>query len=100
MRSIMTSAALFAAAILTATAASATPGLVSGAMAPQAADSTLIQVHGVHRACERGPAGWHRSLPNGNRVTCRAARPSGVHWSWRKNGPDFGWYHTRDRRWH
>lgn len=41
-------------------------GLASGATV-----ADIIQrVHGCHRACARGPAGWHRHGPRCGRIPC------------------------------
>jgi hypothetical protein len=51
----------------------------------------LIQVHGFHRSCQRGPGGWHRHNRFGERRRCRS-------WDGRGRRPDacvrFGpiWY--------
>lgn len=60
----------------------------------------IVKVHGVHRSCELGPRGWHRSLPSGRRVECRPARPKGWFWIWRSEGGRHGWYHRKEKRWH
>jgi hypothetical protein len=42
------------------------------------AESLVLKVHGCHRSCELGPAGWHRHVgPYCARVACapRAAQP-------------------------
>lgn len=80
-------------------AANAAPlgGLAKGP-AP-AIESGVIKVHGRHRACRLGPAGWHRTLGGGYRVACRPPRPRGAYWMWRNDGPRHGWYHSRERRW-
>lgn len=99
MRVILATTFLALGTALGAATASAAPLGGLGHAAPQAADANLIKVHGVHRTCERGPAGWHRSPRKGVRIACRPSRPPGLYWSWRKNGPTWGWYHTRERRW-
>ena len=36
-----------------------------------AGESMVIKVHGCHRSCEDGPAGWHRHVgPSCTRVAC------------------------------
>ncbi|MFN3867763.1 MAG: hypothetical protein ACK4MF_01710 [Hyphomicrobiaceae bacterium] len=74
-------------------------GIGGGFGALQGASNSIIEVHGVHRSCELGPAGWHRSPRPGVRIACRPPRPRGAHWIWRHDGPKFGWYHSRERRW-
>lgn len=98
MRLLMALASLAAGTLLAASGAMAAPA-VGGTTPAAIADGALIRVHGVHRTCERGPAGWHRTYRNGARVACRPNRPSGFYWTWRKRGSDYGWYHRRDRRW-
>lgn len=99
MKMIMATTILALGAALSAGTASAAPAGGLGSAVPQAAGGELIKVHGVHRSCERGPGGWHRNPRKGVRITCRPSRPSGLYWSWRRNGPSWGWYHTRERRW-
>jgi hypothetical protein len=44
-----------------------------------AGDTSLVhKVHGCHRSCELGPAGWHRHGAYCRRVACvpRAAHPN------------------------
>ncbi|MGD9783686.1 MAG: hypothetical protein AB7E80_04600 [Hyphomicrobiaceae bacterium] len=49
--------------------ASAAPmGALAGTKAGDA--SGIVKVHGVHRSCQLGRWGWHRSLPYGGRVAC------------------------------
>lgn len=99
MKMILAAAVLAAGTALSAATASAAPGSALGGIKANA-DSNLQLVHGRHQHCERGRAGWHRSPRDGVRIECRPRRPSGMYWSWRKNGPDWGWYDTRRRRWH
>jgi hypothetical protein len=37
----------------------------------------LVQIHGGHRSCERGPGGWHRHNRYGERRLCREWRGQG-----------------------
>ena len=99
MKMIIAAVILGLGTALAAGAASAAPAGGFGSAVPQA-DAGLIKVHGIHSTCERGPAGWHRSPRKGVRIECRPRRPSGLYWSWRKTGPNWGWYHTREKRWH
>ena len=63
-------------------------------------DAPLVQpVNGVHRACGRGPNGWHYHTRRGVRVACRPARPGFRYWTWRSEGNRSGWWHSRERRW-
>lgn len=84
-------------ALSAASASAAGPG--SGLGGLRGTIDGIIKVHGVHRSCELGAAGWHRSPRPGVRIACRPPRPRGAHWMWRKDGPKFGWYHSRERRW-
>src|SRR5215510_1572830 len=52
---VVGAAVLFAATASIAGAAPATLGLT-----PEGLSNDVIQVHGNHRSCERGPRGWHR----------------------------------------
>ena len=102
MKMILAATAFAVGTALSAAGASAAPVSAFGGVNANA-DSNLQLVHGRHSACERGPAGWHRSPRAGVRIACsppRPRRPSGIYWSWRKNGPDWGWYDTRKKRWH
>ena len=70
-------AAIFAAIASIAGAAPATMGHV-----PDGLSNGLIQVHGNHRSCERGPNGrWHRHNRFGERRECRE-------WNGRGRRPD------------
>lgn len=88
-RSILAGAA--AALALSATAATAGPIGPIGAPSTADSESLVIQVHGGHRSCELGPAGWHRHNRFGERITCgpayRAAPP-----------PPPRYYYERPRR--
>jgi hypothetical protein len=33
------------------------------------------------------------------RIVCRPNRPSGRDWTWRREGPRFGWYNNSRRAW-
>lgn len=98
MKMILAATAFAVGTALSVAGASAAPAV--GAMKAAAPDSNIERVHGIHTTCERGPAGWHRSPRKGVRITCRPHRPSGLYWSWKKIGPDWGWYHTKEKRWH
>jgi hypothetical protein len=58
---------------------------------PEGLSNGVVQVHGNHRSCERGPGGWHRHNQFGERRPCRE-------WHGRGRRPDacvkFGpvWY--------
>jgi hypothetical protein len=84
---------------LAAGSASALPASRAVDLAPAIHSELLIQVHGVHRRCELGRGGWHRSPAPGVRISCRPSRPPGVYWFWRCAGGDCGWWHRRERRW-
>ena len=68
-RMLATAGALLALA-MTASAATAASLPVYGQLAGAELESGLIEVHGLHRSCEPGRRGWHRSLPWG-RLECR-----------------------------
>ncbi len=57
----------------------------------------LELVNGSHRACARGPAGWHYHV-RGERISCES-RPSGRYWGWTVRDGRSDWWHSRDRRW-
>ena len=48
------------------------------------ADAGIVKVHGVHRSCDEGRFGWHRSSPWGERIPCRPHRGWG--WGWGRGG--------------
>lgn len=68
MKRIAITAAGFVALALSATASSAAP--LSG-LGTQGAgiEAGIIKVHGIHRSCEAGRWGWHRSTWRG-RIAC------------------------------
>jgi len=73
---------------LAAAAILATATTIAAVAAPphagQPADgvrSSVIQVHGNHRSCERSRSGWHRHNRFGERRTCRR-------WDGRGQRPD------------
>lgn len=59
----------------------ATASVVSAAPAslekPAGVSNDLVQVHGNHRSCQRGPGGWHRHNKWGERRPCREWRGQG-----------------------
>lgn len=55
------------------------------------------QIHGDHRSCQLGRAGWHYHY-HGRRIVCDP-RPSGPYWGWRFREGRWGWWHDRERRW-
>ena len=83
---------------LTAGAAMAAPGGLGGAAA---IDNGVIKTHGLHTSCQYTPrSGWHRTPVPGVNRWCRPGRPSGIWWTWRKDGGREGWWHRRERRWY
>lgn len=76
MSKTLVAAVSFAAITSMANAAPATIGHV-----PDGLSSGLIQVHGYHRSCQRGPGGWHRHDRFGERRLCRQ-------WDGRGRRPD------------
>ncbi len=68
---------LAAAGVLAATASvvSAAPATVE--KPATGAGNGLVQVHGDHRSCQRGPGGWHRHNRFGERRPCREWRGQG-----------------------
>ena len=99
-RSVLAAAGLLASGFIATSAASAAPlgGIASGG---NTVDSSLVlQIHGTHRVCERGPAGWHyHTRFTHRRVACRSPSPGRL-WIWRSEGGRTGWWHPRERRWH
>ena len=98
-KSILVAAGLLSTGLL-ATAASAAPlGGIGGSAAP-ATESGIVLIHGSHRVCERGPAGWHyHSRIRDRRISCRPPSPGRL-WIWRSEGGKTGWWHRNERRWH
>jgi hypothetical protein len=58
----------------TALMASAGPTVVK---LPDGLNNGIVQVHGLHRSCQRGPGGWHRHNRFGERRLCREWRGEG-----------------------
>lgn len=50
---------------------------VKVAQVPEGLSGGLVQVHGEHRSCQRGPGGWHRHNRYGERRHCREWRGEG-----------------------
>ncbi len=98
--SVIAAAGLLASGLFAASAASAAPlgGIAAGG---NTANSGLVQqIHGTHRVCERGPAGWHyHTRLTHRRIACRPASPGRL-WIWRSEGGRHGWWHRHERRWH
>lgn len=69
MKSVIKTAGALIALAISASAASAASMPVYGLQAAEL-EAGIVQVHGLHRSCELGPRGWHRSAPWG-RVPCR-----------------------------
>ncbi len=99
-KSLLIAAGMIGAGVFAATAANAAPlGGIGGATAP-AADSGIVLVHGSHRACSVGPAGWHyHSRFRDRRIACRPPSPGRL-FIWRSEGGRQGWWHRNERRWH
>ncbi len=66
-----------AAVLLAATASIAGAAPAGIGQVPDGAYSGVVQVHGRHRSCERGPGGWHRHNRFGERRLCREWRGQG-----------------------
>ena len=64
------------------------------------ADHSMVQnVQGFHKDCAWVDNKW--TYRRGDKVVvCRPHRPSGSGWTWRREGPRFGWYHTGRKAWH
>jgi hypothetical protein len=86
--------ATFAAVGLAAADASAAPAT----FAPQpTVGATLVEK--VRRDCVWVDNKWTYQRGD-KRLVCRPDRPSGRGWTWRREGPRFGWYDTGRRAWH
>lgn len=98
MKASLFAAALFSGVLLAAPVGAAPAGMAKdvGAAAPTA---EIELVHGNHRSCERGPAGWHYHNRFGDRIAC-VPRPRGLFFTWRCEGERCGWWHRTYRRWH
>jgi Spy/CpxP family protein refolding chaperone len=66
-----------AAAVLAATASMASAAPANMSQVPAGVSGDVVQVHGNHRSCQRGPGGWHRHNRNGERRQCREWRGQG-----------------------
>ena len=64
------------------------------------ADHSMVQnVQAFHKDCAWVDNKW--TYRRGDKVVvCRPHRPSGSGWTWRREGPRFGWYHTGRKAWH
>jgi hypothetical protein len=73
---LLTGAAATGVMAVTLSVANAAPiqGSQSG---PAPTNSNVIQVHGFHGSCQRGPNGWHRHNKWGQRRACRPWRGNG-----------------------
>jgi hypothetical protein len=60
-----------AAALLAATASMASAAPANMSQVPAGMSGDVVQVHGDHRSCQRGPGGWHRHNRYGERRPCR-----------------------------
>src|SRR4029453_3116333 len=76
-----TAKALGAAAILAALTSIASAAPATMGYVPDGLSNGVIQVHGSHRSCERGPGGWHRHNRFGEYRPCRE-------WDGRGRRPD------------
>jgi hypothetical protein len=68
---------LGAASLLAVTASITNAAPISVGQAPGGMSNDLVQIHGSHRSCERGPGGWHRHNRYGERRSCREWRGHG-----------------------
>jgi len=66
-----------AAALLAATASMASAAPANMSQVPAGMSGDIVQVHGNHRSCQRGPGGWHRHNRHGERRPCREWRGQG-----------------------
>jgi len=69
--------AVGAAVLLAATASIAGAAPATLSLTPEGLSNNVIQVHGNHRSCERGPRGWHRHNRFGEWRPCREWRGEG-----------------------
>jgi hypothetical protein len=60
--------------ILSVVPASAAPSMMVGRSAITSPNTAIELVHGRHRACLLGPAGWHFHGPYGARFACGPQR--------------------------
>ena len=68
---IITLKILAAAGLLAATASMVSAAPANVGQVPDGLSNGVVQVHGSHRSCQRGPAGWHRHNRYGERRLCR-----------------------------
>jgi hypothetical protein len=72
----MSAVAAAAAAIMSLGTAQAGPAGPMAATASTADGASLVhKVHGWHRDCQPGPAGWHRHAPGAGRIPCGPPGP-------------------------
>lgn len=64
---------------------------------PGAAHETLVEK--ARSDCKWVDNKWTYQRGD-KRLVCRPDRPRGFGWKWHTEGNRFGWYHTRDKRWH
>ena len=69
--------AVGAAVLLAATASIAGAAPATLGLTPEGLSNNVIQVHGYHRSCQRGPRGWHRHNRFGEWRPCREWRGEG-----------------------
>jgi len=81
VKSLTAAAAAAGLAAIVASHAGAAP-FQSSAGGATALPSSVIQVHGFHRDCRRGPGGWHRHNKWGQRRACRP-------WAGKGKRPDY-----------
>ena len=74
---IMLKIFLAAAGLLAATASMVSAAPANVGQVPDGLSNGVVQVHGSHRSCQRGPAGWHRHNRYGERRLCREWRGGG-----------------------
>lgn len=88
MKRIALAAAGLMALVATSTASTAAPLSGYGSKAT-GIETGIVKVHGVHRSCQLGRWGWHRSTWSG-RLWCRPLREG--HSNWRR-------HHRRHNDW-
>jgi hypothetical protein len=69
---------LAAASLLAATASITNAAPVNVGQEPGGVSNGLVQIHGGHRSCERGPRGWHRHNRYGDAVIVANGVATGV----------------------
>jgi hypothetical protein len=76
----------------------ALPGTGLSTFVANTASKDIERVTHNGSGCQLGANGWHYHW-KGARYAC-ATRPSGAYWSWVYRDNRWGWWSSREKRWH